>query len=135
MSENEYLGFQVFKKWEISLNNLHKAMQNAYILRSFENEQIISIISVIKILSSYESIMKFSELDKLYVPTAKKRTTSYRVVSGKGINKENTQFPERYILLKNLGDNKAQVIDFGDFRNIDVDKLLQIYTIESILRA
>ena len=47
MSNNEYLGFQVFKKWEVSVDNLHNATQNPYMLGILENEQMIAIIHII----------------------------------------------------------------------------------------
>ena len=130
ISANEYLGFQVFKKWEVSENNLHTALQNSYMLKSFENEQIISIISIIKSLRNLESIQKFSEL---YIP-ADRKTTSFSVISGRDINEENIQFPERYVLLKNLADNKSLVVDFGDFAAYNRNRLLQIFVINEKLR-
>jgi len=131
ISENEYLGFQVFKKWEVTENNLHAALKNSFMHNSLGNEHIISIISIIRSLRYLESIQKLSEL---YVPLDRK-TTSYRVISGKALNEENTQFPERYILLRDLGDNKALVADFGDFAAYNLDKLLQIFVLNDKLVA
>ena len=58
LSKNEYLGFQIFKKWEVTEDNLHEVLKNSYMLKSLENEQIISIISIIKSLRGLESIQK-----------------------------------------------------------------------------
>ena len=130
ISENEYLGFQVFKKWEVSENNLHAILQNPHILKSFDNEQIISIISIIESLRNLESIQNFSEL---YISVDRK-TTSFSIISGKDMNEENIPFPERYLLLKNLADNKSLVVDFGDFAAYNRDRLLQIFVINEKLR-
>lgn len=125
LSKNEYLGFQVFKTWEVSENSLHDALKNPYMLQSLENEQIISIISIIKGLRLLEGIKKSG---KLYEGTDK-RATSYIIKAGKEISKENIEFPDRQLLLKDLGDNKFLVADFGDFKSYDADKLLQIFVV------
>jgi len=132
LSKNEYLGFQIFKKWEVTEDNLHEVLKNSYMLKSLENEQIISIISIIKSLRGLESIQKIEEL---YARTDKK-ATSYKIVSGRELNEENIRFPNRYLLLRDLGDNKYLVADFGDFPLYNVDKLLQIFTMnENLLEA
>lgn len=126
LSKNEYLGFQIFKKWEVSEDNLHKVLENSFMLKRLQNEQIASIISIIKSLRNLESVQQSEEL---YARTDKK-ATSYKIVSGKELNEENIKFPDRYLLLKDLGDNKSQVADFGDFPPYNINKLLQIFTIK-----
>lgn len=125
LSKNEYLGFQVFKRWEVTEENLHELLKSSFILRGFENEQIISIISIIKSLRYLESIQKGEEL---YTSTDKEATL-YKIVHGKELNKENVKFPDRYLLLRDLGNNKSLVADFGDFPLYNVNKLLRIFTI------
>ncbi|MFC1957592.1 hypothetical protein ACFLX0_02125 [Chloroflexota bacterium] len=125
LSKNEYLGFQIFKKWEVSEENLHAILENSFILARLNEDQIISIILMIKSLRYLESIQKSEEL---YVQTDKK-TTSYKIVAGKELNKDNIKFPDRYLLLKDLGDNKSLVADFGDFPLYNVNRLLQVFTI------
>lgn len=126
LSKNEYLGFQIFKKWEVSEDNLHKVLENSSMFKRLQNEQITSIISIIKSLRNLESVQQSEEL---YAGTDKK-VTSYKIVSGKELNEENIKFPDRYLLLKDLGDNKSQVADFGDFPPYNINKLLQIFTIK-----
>ena len=122
LSKNEYLGFQVFKRWEVTEENLHELLKSSFILRGFENEQIISIIKSLRYL---ESIQKGEEL---YTSTDKEATL-YKIVHGKELNKENVKFPDRYLLLRDLGNNKSLVADFGDFPLYNVNKLLRIFTI------
>jgi len=129
LSKNEYLGFQVFKKWEVSEQNLHNTLENSYMLKSLENEQIISIISIIKSLRYLESIQKY---DEAYIRTGQK-AASYRIVAGRELSEENIQFPDRYLLLKDLDDNKFLVADFGDFALYDEDQLLQVFVISQKL--
>jgi len=129
ISDNEYVGFQVFKKWEIVEEHLHSVVENPYMLNILENEQIISIIHLIQNLRNLENIQKFSGL---YVSTGKK-SKSFAVISGREINEENTQFPERYLLLRKLGDEFI-VADFGDFESYNRDKLQQIFVVNEKLR-
>ena len=58
---------------------------------------------------------------------------SYRIVAGKELNEENIQFPDRYLLLKDLDDDKFQVADFGDFAMYERDRLLQVFVINQKL--
>ncbi len=125
LSKNEYLGFQIFKKWEVSEENLHAILENSFIIARLDDDQIISIILMIKSLRYLESIQKSEEL---YVQTDKK-TTSYKIIAGKELNEDNIKFPDRYLLLKDLGDNKSLVADFGDFPLYNVIKLLQVFII------
>ncbi len=125
LSKNEYLGFQIFKKWEVSEENLNAVLKNSLIISRLGDDQIISIILMLKNLQHLESLQKS---EKLYVRTDKK-ATSYKIVAGKELNKDNIEFPERYLLLKDLGDNKSLVADFGDFSLYNVSKLLQVFTI------
>ena len=48
-------------------------------------------------------------------------------MAGRELNRENIKFPNRYLLLKELHDNKSLVADFGDFSPHDVDKLLRVF--------
>jgi len=125
VSKKEYLGFQVFKKWEVSEEKLHEILKNSYILNRLEDEQIIAIIILIKNLRYLEQIQK---IEDLYIKTDKK-ASPFKIVSGKELNEKNIKFPDRYILLKILSDNKFLVVDFGDFPHYDADKLLQIFKI------
>ena len=122
LSKNEYLGFQVFKKWEVSEEHLHDILKNSYILTRLNDDQIISILSIIKSLRYLESIQKG---EKLY-SGIEKEATSYRIIAGKELNEDNVKFPDRYLLLKDLGDNKSLVADFGDFPKYNKSKLLRI---------
>jgi len=126
LSRNAYLGFQVLKSWEVTEEDLHEVLRNSFILKSLENNQVISIISVIKSLRCLESVQKAEEL---YAGT-EEEATSYEIVAGRELNRENIKFPNRYLLLKNLNDNKSLIADFGDFSPYDVDKLLRVFVVD-----
>lgn len=125
LKDREYLGFQIFKNWEVSENNLHEILKNSYIFEKLEDEKIISIIKVIKYL---RYLVKIQNIDDLYLKTNKK-AKSYKVVSGTELNEKNIKYPDRFLLLKKLGDIKFLVSDFGDFPQYRVNKLLNIYKV------
>lgn len=125
ISKNEYLGFQIFKNWRVSQHNLRQLLQNSYIVRRLENEQIISIISILKSVRYLQIIQR---LDDLYLETEKK-ASSYRIVNGKELDKDNIKFPDRLLLLKNLGDDRFLVGDFGDFPAYYLNNLLQNFKV------
>jgi len=127
ISEKEYLGFQIFKKWDVIENNLHEILKNPYVLNRLEDEQVIAIIQLLKSIRYLEQIQKIKDL---YVEIEKK-ASSFKMMSGKDLNEENVKFPDRYILLKNLGNNKFLVADFGDFPQYNIDKLLKIFKINN----
>lgn len=125
ISKKEYFGFQVFKKWDVSESNLHEILRNPYILSKLEDEQIIAVIQLIKSIRQLEQVQKIKDL---YIKTDK-TASSFKIVSGKDLNERNVEFPDRYLLLKGLGDKKFLVLDFGDFPQYSIDKLLQIFKI------
>ena len=125
ISEKEYLGFQIFKNWKLSQDNLHQLLQNSYILKRLDNDQIICIISIIKGVRYLQIIQ---QLDDLYLKTGKK-ASSYKIVSGKALDKDNTKLPDRLLLLKDLGNDRFLVADFGDFPTHNMNNLLRIHKI------
>jgi len=126
LSENEYLGFQVLKDWEATEESLHEILKNSFILKSLKNDQIISIISIVKSLRHLQGVQKGAGL---YART-EKEATSYRIVAGEQLNRDNIRFPNRYLLLRDLTDSKYILVDFGDFHPYNIDKLLQVFVVD-----
>ena len=124
IEKGEYIGFQVLKNWSISERNLHGILESPFILHRLEDDQIISVISVLKELRSLESIQK--NVTDLYVNTNKK-VDNYKITSGKEISDRNIEYPDRYLLLRYLKGDKYQVADFGDFAPYHVGDLLNIF--------
>lgn len=123
---NEYLGFQVFKNWSITEKNITKILENPFILRQLGNDQVIAIIDLSKRIRTFDFML--INIENLYTST-RENAKGYKIESGKNFNEQNTKYPDRYLLLKNLGGNKYQVRDFGDFAAYQTEKLLQIYKI------
>jgi len=129
ISSNEYLGFQVLKRWEVTEGNLNGALQSSYIQRSLEDEQVISIVRIIKGLKGIQTVQGLKDL---FLPTGK-QATGYKVVSGEEISKANTDHPDRCLLLRDLGGGRFVVADFGDFPAYDRGQLLQYMAINKKL--
>jgi hypothetical protein len=118
----EYLGFQVLKNWSMSKANIHDILKNPFILRSLNDEQIISIIDILTSIYMFEDIQTQPYLYEI----SEKLDARYRIQSGLDINERNIEYPERYLLLKNIGEDKCVVTDFGDFAVNQKSNLLKI---------
>jgi hypothetical protein len=94
-----------------------------------EDEQIISIISILKSLRKLESIQG---VDKLYIETGEV-AKNFKIKRGVEINFRNKDFPYRYLLLKNLSKDKYVVSVLGDIPNYNINKCLGYYRINNKL--
>ena len=65
------------------------------------------------------------EVKDLYEVTNKK-VDGYKIQRGKEISEGNIEYPDRYLLLKYLAEDKYLVLDFGDFSAYQTEKLLNI---------
>lgn len=127
LQANKYLGFQVFKHWEISEKGLHDLLKNPFVLGKMEDEQIISVISILKSLRGLEAIQK---IDDLYIETDE-TAKGFKIQSGIEMNPENKKFPDRYMLLKYLAEDKFVVYDFGDISKYNLEKCLKYYKVNN----
>ena len=122
IEETKYLGFQAFKTWIATENKLHEILSNAFIVQRMDDEQIISVIALIKSLRRLEAVQKIATLFKI----TERKAKNYCVQSGKALTSLNKEYPDRYLLLKHLKDDKYVVTDFGDFAPYQSTKLLNI---------
>ncbi len=117
-----YIGFQVLKRWDLSEKRFHDILENSFILDKLEDEQIISIIKLLKSLRHLEFIQKedfVKAIDENVIE-------EYKIMSGRDFN-ENNEYPDRLVLLKKINDSKFIVQDFGDFKKYNKDKLLYLF--------
>jgi len=128
LSNSNYFGFQILKKWNVTENNITTVLENPFILQHLENDHIIKIIELLQSIKSFSSVLKNSE--DLYDNTGKS-ITGFKIEKGTNLNPENNIFSERYLLLKHLDKDKYIVQDFGDFQLFNIDKLLNTYRINS----
>jgi hypothetical protein len=122
----EYTGFQAFRAWDVKEKKLHEILSNAFVAKRMDDEQIITVITLIKSLQSLEAMQKN---EALYEVT-KRKAGGYRIQSGKEMNPINKDYPDRYLLLKHLKDDKYVVADFGDFAPYRHSKLLNICIVQ-----
>ena len=78
---------------------------------------------MLKEIRAFESVQK--EVKKLY-EVGSNKVEWYQIQGGKEINPSNTEYPNRFLLLKHLKEDKYLVVDFGDFDQYQLDKLLNI---------
>lgn len=123
LETSDYLGFQAFKNWSISQKNMSNILQNPFILQRLESEQSISVVMLLKEIASFEAILK--QVEDLYLVTDMK-ADGYVIQGGKDISERNTEYPDRYLLLRHLTDDSYLVADFGDFAPYQVKNLLKI---------
>jgi hypothetical protein len=129
LQTNRYLGFQVFKHWEISEKGLHDLLKNPFILERMEDEQITAVIGILKSLRDIEAIQK---IDELYIEVDE-IAKGYKIQSGIEISSENKKFPDRQMLLKHLAKDKFVVYDFGDIPKYNLEKCLKYFKVNNKL--
>ena len=128
LEKSQYLGFQVFKNWSISQRNTNAILQNPFILQRLDNKQSISLVMLLKEVSGFEGFLK--QVPDLFVVTDAK-AEGYVIKAGKEISERNTDYPDRYLLLRHLKDNNYLVADFGDFAPYQSQNLLKLCKVNS----
>jgi hypothetical protein len=109
------------------VKNIQKTLESPFILGKLNDEQIISLILILKLLRSLELVHDYGiEMFALN----QTNTVGYRVVRGTDINEKNIEYPDRFLLLKDKGDEKFITVDFGDFEPLQVTNLLNSYRIK-----
>src|SRR6056297_3006874 len=104
---NKYLGFQIFKRLDFTQNRFQEILENPFLLDRLADQQIQSIILIIKKLRRIESLR-----DKnIHKKNNKKESDSYKIVSG-------------------IENDKHFVQDFGDFKEGNKSKLLNYFTVK-----
>lgn len=125
LKNNEFLGFQVYKHWVVTINHLEKLLENPLILRNFDDDIIKCVISILKHIYRLGNLLDGKDL---YYDTGK-HSTEYIVVKGTDINKDNKLYPDRYLLMKPIDSKHSVVIDFGDIYQYNKDKCLKVFKI------
>jgi hypothetical protein len=123
ITNKKYLGFQVFKNWEITNMEINELLRNSLIANKIENEKIIVIIRILKGIKALETVLGNQFL---YIETDEK-IEGYKI--DKGYPNSDNFLPDRYMLLKHLNDDKYQVCDFGDIKKYNLDKCLKSYVV------
>ncbi len=129
LSERNFLGFQIFKKFEVNEKKLRELVDKSISATLYEKEIVSCIIELLKWVGSFDSFCTDRVSPYLFLEKGNKNEL-YRVVSGYELNTRNTKFLDRYILVEKINREKGKVIDFGDFQEkYKIDGLLKEYAI------
>lgn len=115
-----FLGFQVFKRWEVNETNLQKIADKA-ISSYYHGKEIAGvIIELMRWAGSFDKFNRSRTTPNLFTQFETK-TDEFKAIHGMSINPKNTEFPDRFMLLKEIDNAHGVVQDFGDF--IERDKI------------
>jgi len=120
-NSNTYFGFQVLKNWFVSETKIQNMLDSSFILSKLDDDQIIAIINVLKNVRSVQDI--YRNIDDLFL-IGDSKIKGFKIQSGSQISEQNTEYPDRYLLLRELDKEQYQVFDFGDFEKYKLSKLL-----------
>ncbi len=114
LKNKEFLGFQVFKKWEINEVNLQRLADKA-ISSYYHGKEIAGvIIELMRWVGGFDNFNRNRTSPNLFIPL-NIDGNDFKAVHGKSINPKNNEFPDRFMLLRKLDNERAVVQDFGDF--------------------
>lgn len=119
LSNSSLIGFQLFKSYDYIISKLTELLEKIIILKQYDDSYYIPLIEIIDCLRIYnKEINRRGDLNKLEIIS---KTSGYSL-----INSNDKCFPNRYILLKNIENEKkyGQVCDFGDFYRKDYQETL-----------
>ncbi|MCL2538085.1 MAG: hypothetical protein FWE52_01230 [Alphaproteobacteria bacterium] len=123
----ELLGYQIFKEWDFTLNNIEKIIENAYTLKYLTNDQIISLVRILSGVERLNNMYRFGK-DNVFVDTGKV-SHEHMIVPPYQSN-----LPKRSILLKKIEGklDEGIVVDHGDIPQDDLKRALNIYKVKEI---
>lgn len=121
IKDTEYLGFQVFKEWELSEKKLETILESNFILWKLSNTHIIAIISILKNLRALADLQK--NKSDIYIKTWRKDRT-YKMYKG-----TRGEFLERHLLCKIVDDEKIKIVDFWDIDQTYVKFCLEVFKV------
>jgi len=128
LKDQSFLGFQILKNTSYHEEELKKILSNNLLTNKSDNEQIISIIRILKNVYWLSNVIQKNSFNNAKQNNGK---DIYKIIQGTKINLINENFPNRYILLEKIDNNKAIVRDFGDFSENTINFLLQSYNIKN----
>jgi len=127
LKEVELLGYQIFKNWDFSINNIKKIIENEFTLKYMSNEHVIVLV---EILNGIENINRlYNYKDDLFENTGKINNNFIIVPPNK-----DQYLPERSILLRKMdgkSENTGVVVDFGDLPLYKLKYALNVYKVKN----
>jgi len=127
LKTNKFLGFQIFKKWEVNESKLQELADKT--ISSFYHGRELAgvIIELMRWAGSFDKFNRSRTNPNLFL-LSENNSHGYQAVRGISINPNNTEFPDRFILLKRMDKEHSLVQDFGDFVEKDkINELINVY--------
>ena len=120
LANGVFLGFQVFKKWEVNESKLQQIADKA-ISSYYHGKEIAGvIIELMRWAGGFDNFNRSRTTPNLF-NLFEPKINDFKAVHGMSINPKNTEFPDRFMLLKKVDNDHGIVQDFGDF--IERDKI------------
>jgi len=120
LAKGVFLGFQVFKKWEVNESKLQQIADKTISSYYHGKEIARVIIELMRWAGSFDNFNRSRTSPNLFNFIESKRN-DFKAVNGMSINTKNTEFPDRFMLLKKVDNVHGMVRDFGDF--VEKDKI------------
>lgn len=118
LAKSKLVGFQIFKSYSEIYKNLEKIFDSPFILKRLTDQQIISLIKLIKSIRSLEGVIV--NVDDLFIITDE-------IDDGLEIySSSNKDYPDSCLLLEEKSDKESKVIDSGDIISFKKKYLLNI---------
>ena len=129
LENGTFLGFQVFKRWEVNETNLQKIADKT-ISSHYHGKEIAGvIIELMRWAGSFDNFNRSRNTPNLFI-RLDTQIKKFQAVHGMKINPKNTEFPNRFMLLKKIDNEHSMVQDFGDFIERDRNEgLINTYKI------
>ncbi|MBL7841411.1 MAG: hypothetical protein JNJ75_14815 [Cyclobacteriaceae bacterium] len=128
-TDRQFLGFQIFKSLKYYKSQLEELVKQPITISQLSTERLAPIISVIKIIGSFERFNSPRDGSDIFLDTTEKET---KLISLKAtdVSRHNAHLPNSYLLGIPV-QNGFIVQDSGDFIYQDrIDKHLSYFTIQ-----
>ncbi len=126
LKNGQLLGFQILRHWEVRQKAFESVLEDPLAVRVLAEDQTIAVIQLLKCIRSLQTVSR--SIDSFFEPTGQ-LASDFMIQSGKDLNESNRIYPDRHLLMRSLGDDRYQVVDFADFPQYQVKRLLQYFTI------
>ncbi len=110
LNTESFLGFQVLRRWTVLEGNLEKILENPFIIRRLKDDQVIAIIAILKSIQRLEDLHR--NIPDIY-QIGEAEDDQYITKPGSQMSERNSAFPDRHLLLRRLGKDKFQVVDYS----------------------
>jgi len=127
LKDRKFLGFQIHKKYEVYEQNVKNIVDKVISSHHYNQSVVLPLVQFVRWLGSFDKTNRLRTYPDLFI-FCDEISQEYKVISGRDMNSQNNEFPNRFILLKTLESNQGQVKDFGDFQEKDkIEGLLKYY--------